>query len=268
MAIPLRNLDASEPVGDPSVLNREYRRIVQERDHWKRVARESQQKLSAVAATIQNPALTWKQRGARIAVALALEAQRPVDRPDAEFRVDMGELAKRAGFVPPTSEGDEKARAKAWKAGRKQAGQVLKEFAECGVIEGRSVEKDRDLRGAVEASAVVIQIQRPHVEVIRAAGQIGGTRALQKPRGVHTKIEPRCPECHSWDTDLRCRKCGIVKPTREILEELDRAEAEQRSSFQRLETLSTTDIDHRRRQAHEPGFQTLELGDLRPEDGL
>src|SRR5205823_3827244 len=70
---------------------------------------ECEQKLSAVAAVLQDPTLTWKQKGAGIAVVLALEAQRPADNPNGAFRPNLGALAKRSGAIPPTPEGDEDA---------------------------------------------------------------------------------------------------------------------------------------------------------------
>jgi hypothetical protein len=246
----------NEPRGVP-VPYTEYQRVSRELDQWKRTATEAQQKLSAVTAAIQNASLSWKERGTRVSVVLALEAQRPRENPRAQFHVDLGDLAKRAGLIPPTPDGDEEARSKAWKSGRKLAGQVVKELAEHGVIEGRFVDIDRDQFGEATTSSVVLQIERPHIEVVRAVSQMGGTRKLLKPRGIHTKIEPRCPECHSMDTDLRCHACGTITPTREILDAMDRADA---TGFQRLETLSTTYREHSDKEETITGFQSLETG--------
>jgi hypothetical protein len=236
----------------------EYRRLLDALQQSQRAEREAQHKLSAVAAALQNPGLTWKQRGARIAVVFALEAQRPEEDAQAPFRVDLGDLAKRAGLIPPTPDGDEDLRSKGWKAGRKLAGQVIKELADVGAIDGRILDIERDPGGTVKESSVVIRIEQSHVDVLRAVSQVGGSRKLQRPRGVHTKIDPRCPACGSSATTLECHACGVTTPTEAILERMNQGVVDgPPAGFQRLETHNT---ETRGERGEQPGFQRLETG--------
>jgi hypothetical protein len=63
--------------------------------------RATQETLTFVAALIQNPSLTWQEKSSWLAVALALQAQRPANDPNGAFRVNTGLLARHASLIPP-----------------------------------------------------------------------------------------------------------------------------------------------------------------------
>lgn len=246
-----------------------------QRERARRV--EAEAKLSAVAALIQNPALTSNQARTRAAVALALEAQRPAEDPRSAFRVDTGQLAKRAGLIPPTPENDRDAWLKAWKSGRKLAGQAIKELAEAGAFEEYDHPKERDKRGQVLSSEIVVRIERPHVDLIRTANRIEGTRKLQAARH-HNGSRPTCPDCGPDAPVIErrtvrciCGRCGqpLTDPAitdRELptFQRLETGPTEQQENtapppsdepttgFLSLETLSSS------------CFQSLETGETEP----
>lgn len=238
----------------------QFQRLTQERDYWKRIAHESTEKLSVIAAAIQNPALSWKERGSRAAVALAIEYQRPKNDPTGEFEANLGDLAKRAGLIPPTPPDDPEAFSKAWKQGRKQAGQILKEFAEGGVIDSRYISRTHDRGGNVTNSTVVIKVDRPHVEVVRAAAQLPGTRSLQQARH-HNGARPYCKDCgpdapviEKKTVQCICGQCGqILSDPVTTKRQLPEAS----TSFQSLETLGT---DNTGEDGGDTSFQSLENG--------
>lgn len=238
----------------------EYRRVCAERD-------AAQAKLSALAALLQNPELTWQQRGRRAAIVLALEAQRPRHNPTGAFSVDTGDLAKRAGLIPPTPDGDDGAWRNAHRAGRKHATQALKELADVGLLAEHRVEKNRAPRGEVLSSSIVVAIDKPHVELIRGAGRIPGTRTLQQPRGNSRPICPDCgpdaPVIERKTVRCVCGRCGQalgepVTTERELPPEPDQegGEGEASATFRSLALLSTE--EHREEPSR---FQRLESGE-------
>jgi hypothetical protein len=251
------------------VTQAEYKRVCRERDHYKQAAA----KLSIVASALQNPELTWQERSARPAVAMALEAQRPTDNRTAEFRVDLGDLAKRAGLIPPTPVGDEDAWHRAFKSGRKLAGQIVKDLATEGVIEHRYVSRAHDEHGNVEHSSVIVQITRPSVEVLRGASQKAeGTRTFQNARH-HNGSRPYCKDCGKdapviqvTTTRCVCGRCGQpltdpvttkreLPPEKTNFQSLETAEDDP-TYFDSLETLGTENTQEDGRVSY---FQSIEI---------
>lgn len=231
-------------------LRAEYERVCGERDRL-------QATVSTLAAIIQNPNLTHKQARTLAGVTLALEAQRPPGRPTAAFRLDPGELAKRAGLIPPTPEGDQEARRKAWNSGRKQAGQVVKDLADAGAFDEYHHQQKYDDHGKIISSSVVIRTDLSQLDLLRIAARSAGTRTLQQPRGRSVKIDRRCPECGSLDTALHCRSCDAVTDTAGLIEGPSPGEEDGSTDFKRLETRSTeyTEVQV------STGFKRLEIGD-------
>ncbi len=232
---------------------------------------EVEAKLSALAALIQNPALSHKEARTRAAVTLALEAQRPTEDPRRAFRVDTGQLAKRAGLIPPTPPDDPEAWQSAWKSGRKLAGQVVKELAETDAFEEYNHPKERDALGQVLSSEIVVRIDKPHVELIRTANKIEGTRKLQAARHYNGS-RPFCQDCGPDAPVIErstrhcvCGQCGqrlteTVIKDRELPPAFQSLEPgpdpDDSPGFQSLETLWPVDTE-----GDDPtGFQSLETG--------